>query len=314
MFPQVLIQDIFPLKFHKLLRASLPGIFARRPHFSTRDVVVGRHVSFGRNVVFNCQRVRIGDGTIFQDDIVINADVFEVGDYATFYSHCFVPGPGELRIGHNFWLGTNSIIDSMGGTFIGNNVCVAAHSQLWTHMKYGDVMYGCRFHSKAPLRIGNDVWLGAHSLVGPITIGDRSLVLFGSVVTKDVAADRSYAGVPAQDITDKVGAQFGITTLSQRRDYLRQKLAQYDQAHPDDRILQRVTISTEPLATDATSGGIVFNVADRTYTKRRTQLEYRLMRFLLPDAKFLPIDEPESRGVLPSHCCPPSDPPPASSS
>lgn len=278
------------MTFLTLLHRSLGRPFRNRPRFRTRDLVVGRNVSFGHNVVFNCKTVRIGDGTVFQDDILINAERFEVGDYGTFYSHCFVPGPGELRIGHNFWAGTGSIIDAMGGTFIGNNVCVAAHSQLWTHMMYGDVMYGCRFHSKKPLRIGDDVWLGAHSLVSPVTIGDRSLLLFGSLVTKDIPCDRSYAGVPAQDVTDKIGTQFEITTVSQRLEYLRHKLQNYDQAHPEDHVLEHVQISVEPLSHPATSGKLIFSVADRTYTKRGTRLEHRLMRFLLPDAKFLPAN------------------------
>lgn len=269
-------------------------VFANRPHFATRDVVVGRHVSFGKNVVFNCRRVRIGDGVVFQDNIRIDADVFEIGDYGTFYSSCFVPGPGELRIGHNFWAGTSSIIDALGGTQIGNNVCVAAHSQLWTHMIYGDVMYGCRFHSKKKLVIGDDVWLGAHSLVCPVTIGDRSLVLFGSLVTKDVPSDKTYAGMPAQDVTDKLGPQFEVTTIENRRKYLDNRLKEYDQKHPEDRVCEKVAIAPDSgCGIGANPDKIVFNVADRTYTKRGSKLENRLMRFLLPDAKFVPVATPQ---------------------
>jgi acetyltransferase-like isoleucine patch superfamily enzyme len=145
-----------------------------RPKFSTNDIKIGCETRFGRNVRFNCKRVRIGngvifhdnirvdaeefdvgDGVIFQDDIRIETTVFRIGDYGTIYFGCFFPGPGKLEIGHNFWLGNNSIIDSQGGTVIGNNVGIGADSQLWTHMKYGDIVAGCRFDSVAPLTIGN---------------------------------------------------------------------------------------------------------------------------------------------------------------
>ena len=34
---------------------------------------------------------------------------------------------------------------------------------------------------------------------------------------------------------------------------------------------------------------VILNVADRTYVKRGTEQERRLLRSLLPDAKFLPV-------------------------
>lgn len=38
-----------------------------------------------------------------------------------------------------------------------------------------------------------------------------------------------------------------------------------------------------------TGSRTVFCVGDRTYLKQRTRFERRLIRFLLPDAKFLPV-------------------------
>ena len=85
----------------KQLAGKIGHTLLGKPYFTTDDVKIGRHVSFGRNVVFNCKRVRIGDGVLFQDNITVNSDVFEIGDYGTVYRNCFFPGPGELRIGHN---------------------------------------------------------------------------------------------------------------------------------------------------------------------------------------------------------------------
>lgn len=51
---------------------------------------------------------------------------------------------------------------------------------------------------KAPVKIGNDCWIGARSVILPgVTIGDCSIVAAGSVVTKDVQPKTLVAGVPA---------------------------------------------------------------------------------------------------------------------
>lgn len=50
-----------------------------------------------------------------------------------------------------------------------------------------------------PIRIGNNVWLGAGVIVLPgVTIGDNSIVAAGSVVTRDVEANVIAAGSPAR--------------------------------------------------------------------------------------------------------------------
>lgn len=265
--------------------------FGSGPDFRTRDVRIGQHVKFGRNVVFNCRKVVIGDGTIIGNNVTVNADTFEIGDYGTIYDSCFFPGPGELRIGHNFWLGSSSIVDSQGGTTIGNNVGVGAHSQLWTHMKYGDVLYGCRFHTARTLDIEDDVWLVGHCLVSPVRIGTRCLVMLGSVITKNLEPDRCYAGVPAKDVTDKIGPQFEEKSITDRVSYLRQRVHEFAEWKGIPELVENIRIvSTTDEMRDIADDELVFNVADRTYRKCRAEIEFKLMRYLLPDAKFVPQD------------------------
>lgn len=56
-------------------------------------------------------------------------------------------------------------------------------------------------HRCAPIVIGDDVWLGAHSVVlAGVTIGDGAVVGAGAVVNRDVEPGTVVAGVPARVI------------------------------------------------------------------------------------------------------------------
>ena len=53
--------------------------------------------------------------------------------------------------------------------------------------------------SAAPIRVGDDVWLGAGAIVCPgVTIGSRSVIGAGSIVTRDVPPDVVAAGNPCR--------------------------------------------------------------------------------------------------------------------
>ena len=53
----------------------------------------------------------------------------------------------------------------------------------------------------APIVIEDDVWVGAHSIIFKgVTIGARSIIGAGSVVTKSISADCVAAGNPCRVI------------------------------------------------------------------------------------------------------------------
>ena len=58
--------------------------------------------------------------------------------------------------------------------------------------------------SKGGVNIGNDVWIGARSMImSGVNIGDGSIVAAGSIVTKNVGSYEIVGGVPAKKIRNR---------------------------------------------------------------------------------------------------------------
>jgi acetyltransferase-like isoleucine patch superfamily enzyme len=232
----------------------------------------------------NAKTVEIGDNVYIGAHVQIICDEFKLGDYSKIQHHTNIHGYKPCSIGHNAWIGQYTIIDSIGGTTIQNNCGIGAHSQLWSHIKYGDTLEGCRFLDEKPLTIGNDVWFVGHCIVSPITAADKSMAMAGSVVTKDMDFNQIYAGAPAKSISDKVGMQFKTVEVEQKFVKMQSLLETFTGAKDSIRIVRD---AAEIKHDDDIS---YFEVSGRTYKKLRTEAEIAFMKFLLPEkAKFVPI-------------------------
>jgi acetyltransferase-like isoleucine patch superfamily enzyme len=228
------------------------------------------------------RRVFIGDQCYIGEGVQIRCPEFSIGDYSKIHHATNIHGYLGCSIGHNAWIGQNCIIDSIGGTTIGDNCGIGAHSQLWSHIKYGDTLEGCRFLSESPLKVGNDVWFVGHCIVSPIVAEDRSMAMAGSVITKNMAANTIYAGCPAVEISSKIGNQFVDIPLDRKVAKLEAYLVESGINASNIRVIAH---SSEALDDSMT----YFMVASRTYTKRRSAEEVAFMKFLLPArAKFTP--------------------------
>ena len=121
--------------------------------------------------------------------------------FAIFYPGVYVSHSYGIRVGSGFSVNTGALIDGRGGIDIGNDVLIGpyavinssehAHKQLELPMTAVD-------HVMAPVKIGDDVWIGAHAVVtGGVEIGSGAVVAAGAVVTADVAPCTIVGGVPA---------------------------------------------------------------------------------------------------------------------
>jgi hypothetical protein len=211
-----------------------------------------------------------------------------LGDYTKLNEHCLLTGTGWCRIGHSCWFGDFSVVDSIGTTRIGNGVGVGAHSQLWTHIYFGDLLEGCRFGSHRPLAIEDDVWFVGHCIVSPITARRRSMAMVGSVVAKDMDENHVYAGVPAVDVTERFGPQFQETPIQQKRLQMEAHLAEFLERYRPSQNRIRIVDSIDRTQLHYSQ----FSLTERQYVKNLYEEEVQFVRFLQPTkAKFYPIPE-----------------------
>jgi maltose O-acetyltransferase len=93
------------------------------------------------------------------------------------------------------------VLDVMQVT-IGSNVLFGPNVQLYTATHPLDWKERASWLEFAkPITIGSNVWMGGGAIICPgVTIGDRSIIGAGAVVTKDIPADSFAAGNPCKVI------------------------------------------------------------------------------------------------------------------
>lgn len=257
---------------------------------SQAEVIIDDNVVINKPVILgnSCISIKIGYGSFLGENIYIDVPNLTIGEYTTIHKNTTIHGYKSCFIGHNCWIGQNTIIDSIGGTFIGNNVGIGAYSQLWSHVKFGDTLEGCRWNSEKPLIVEDDAWLVGHCIISPIIIHKKAMLLAGGIATKDMEENHIYAGAPAKDVTNKLGFQF------EKKDY-QEKYDQFTKLYIEFLRLNKITAEEFPIkikkSTEQTKeeDTTVFYLDTRTYKPTRGFYEYKFMKFLLYDkAKFVP--------------------------
>lgn len=110
----------------------------------------------------------------------------------------------HINIGNNVGMSATRLWISKGLT-IGNNVKIGACTLLIdtdTHPINYNIRRTSNEGTKAsPIKIEDDAWIGAHCIIlKGVTIGARSIIGAGSVVTKDIPCDCIAAGNPCKVI------------------------------------------------------------------------------------------------------------------
>jgi galactoside O-acetyltransferase len=106
----------------------------------------------------------------------------------------------HTHIGDEFYANFNLVLVDDAEVHIGDRVLIAPNVTISTagHPVHPDVRRGGRQFS-LPIRIGDDVWIGAQVVILPgVTIDNGSVIAAGAVVTRDVPAGVVAGGVPCR--------------------------------------------------------------------------------------------------------------------
>ena len=166
-----------------------------------KGAVLGRNVQIpGKlNLVTSGNNViGIGDNFYFSSGDAVNPIS------SNLQGAIYLENGASLKIGNNVGMSSTRmwVYDSVT---IGNNVKIGA-CVLITDTDAHPLDYLARRSSNegtksAPIVIEDDVWVGAHSIIlKGVTIGARSIIGAGSVVTKNIPADCVAAGNPCKVI------------------------------------------------------------------------------------------------------------------
>ncbi len=141
---------------------------------------------FIRNFGYRMMLQRVGEHTFFDYNIYVKFPwLVEIGDHVS------------INRGVQFFSG----FKERYRIILGNHVYIAPNVGFFAA---GHDIYDLSVHVGGDIIVGENVWIGAGSIVLPgITIGDNSVIGAGSVVTKNVPPNSIAVGNPARVIKNK---------------------------------------------------------------------------------------------------------------
>ena len=108
----------------------------------------------------------------------------------------------NIKVGKNVFINSGCCFQDQGGIEIGDNVLIGQQVVIAT-INHDLIPQKRANMFPAPVKIGSDVWIGAHAtILSGVTIGNGAVVAAGAVVTKDVAPNTVVAGIPARKVKE----------------------------------------------------------------------------------------------------------------
>lgn len=185
------------LKIPSVLRLKYSSKYYRW-QFRKKGITFGDNMSIlGRISVIGPGKIIIGDNFCMTSGEHINP--ISANIQASFFTDS---SKAQIRIGDNVGMSSPRIWIHDGLT-IGNNVKIGG-GVLFIDTDCHPIAYSVRRNSNegtcsVPIVIEDDVWIGAQSIVlKGVTIGARSIIGAGSVVTKSIPSDCIAAGNPCK--------------------------------------------------------------------------------------------------------------------
>jgi acetyltransferase-like isoleucine patch superfamily enzyme len=189
------------------------GVWLRSRLYGLIMPGMARSAFVGANVVLRSPRnISLGART-FVDTMVQLDGISDhpqggicIGEGNYVYSFCVVSAGyhGYVRTGHDCSFNPGTHIFGTGGIEIGNHVLVGGSTSIIAYEHAFDNLSVPIMQQPiraTGIRIGNNVWIGAHvTVLDGVTIGDGAVIGAGSVVTGPVPAAAVMVGIPARSL------------------------------------------------------------------------------------------------------------------
>jgi len=199
-----LAKQIFWQAFHRLLMVAHRTFGASwRVHLRRYSPSVRHHVRLLRTARYIHRLDSVGSHVAFGAGVRIEGPVrIHLADRSAVLEGAILNGTGVIRVGAGSSIGHESVIVAREEVTIGANCMLAGRCYVidvdheFTSAYTPIVQQELRV---APIRIGDDVWIGAYTVIlRGVTIGDGCVVGASSVVTADLPAGTVAVGVPAR--------------------------------------------------------------------------------------------------------------------
>lgn len=177
-------------------------IFYEHGHKNPEDIQLEQELSAERK---HCKQVMFDYNNTRPDEEEKRTQILK-GILGSYGEHFFIESPvhmsygSHVHLGEDFYANFNMVIVDDMDVYIGDDVMIGPNVTISAtgHPVY-PLYREMGAHYSLPVRIGNNVWIGANSVVLPgVTIGDNTVVGAGSIVTKDIPANMVAVGNPCR--------------------------------------------------------------------------------------------------------------------
>lgn len=143
--------------------------------------------ALARYLIWSRRLGSLGDAVAFAYNIILKSPHnISIGDRCSIHDFCYFDGFGRISIGSDVSIAHGCSILSTNHRWEDHSVAI----------KYNKVI-------AAPVIVADDVWIGCGvRILAGVTIGPRSVIAAGAVVTRSLTGNALYAGIPARKVRD----------------------------------------------------------------------------------------------------------------